>query len=670
MKEYKLRRRAPARETDGIDWDAALNPQQLAVVTAGTGPTLVIAGAGSGKTHTLTYRVARLLSNGVPPESVLLLTFTNKAARAMMERVGALVGDDVKRRMWGGTFHHIGHKIVRRWGKKLGYPDNFTVLDPADAALLMKGCLHETGVDVTKKRYPRGNTLHQIFSYCINTGSTVEEALAERAEDYVELADDIRDVFHTYQSRKLELGCVDFDDLLLLWKRLMVEFPDVRHEISSRFEHVLVDEYQDTNRMQGELVELAASVHGNLMVVGDDCQSIYRFRGAEYRNILEFPDRHAGCHQYRLETNYRSTPEIVDLTNRSIANNVHQFQKTLVAERPCGERPALLRLRDVGQQAAFVCERILDLADDGVSLDDIAVLYRAHYHSTELQIEMARYGIPFVIRSGVRFFEQAHIKDVLSYLKFIFNPRDEISFRRIAQHYNGIGGARAHDLWKVIRDAPDPLAAATDPQLGNVLPDRYKDSWHSLSGTLGKLRSQRLTSTPAHMIDSVMSGNYPSYLEKSFEKSENRLGDLEQLTHYAGQWDDLDRFLGEVVLMSEIAGQDILVGGDQPDEHVTLTSIHQAKGLEWKACFVLWLSDGHFPSANAADDEDGFEEERRLFYVATTRAKDELYLCHVVTHRRRDHRLITLRESPFIEELREDDPADEPWEAWKIEQGF
>lgn len=669
MKRYSLRR-SPTTTTSSIDWEEVLNPQQLEVVMAGSGPMLVIAGAGTGKTHTLTHRVARLIETGVPPEHILLLTFTNKAAREMIGRVAELVGHDVRNLVWGGTFHHVANRILRRHGSRLGYPEQYTILDPEDASILMKFCVHETGIDTTKRRFPRGRTLLDVFSFCINTQRKVEEVLEERADEYIGLADEIRDVFHTYQSKKLEVGAMDFDDLLLNWKRLLAEFDDVRQTLATRFEHVLVDEYQDTNALQGEIVDQMASVHRNLMVVGDDCQSIYGFRGAEYRNILEFGDRYPECDEYRLEINYRSTPEILELTNQSIANNEHQFRKELTTDRTSGERPALLRIRDVYQQSAFVCQRILDLADEGISMNDIAVLYRAHHHASELQVEMTRYGIPYVVRSGVRFFEQAHIKDVLAYLRFIFNPRDELAFLRLSQHHRGIGGKRARDLWTNIRAADDPLAAATDPQLGSILPARAQRAWKRCSGILGTLRQQRLTTAPAAMVDTVVESPYREYLENNFENVENRLGDLEQLGNYATQYGDLDRFLGEVTLMSSIAGQDIVVGGEKPDEFVTLSSIHQAKGLEWKVCFVLWLSDGQFPSANASETEADMEEERRLFYVATTRARDELYLCHVFSHRRRNQRMTVLRESPFIQELRNDDEeATDLWEQWVLDEG-
>ena len=662
MKQYRLRRR-PSVAAPDIDWEDVLNPQQLDVVQAGSGPLLVVAGAGSGKTHTLTHRVAWLLGQGVPPEAILLLTFTNRAAKEMLGRVATLVAQDVTRQIWGGTFHSVGLRLLRQHAGKLGYPDNFTILDPEDSAILMNYCVHATGIDVRRRRFPRGRTLVNILGRCIDTQSTVEEVVDDIADEFSDLTSEIRDVFHTYHGRKLEVGAFDFSDLVLSWKRLMTEFDDVRQQISGTFEHVLVDEYQDTNALQGELVDLTASFHGNLMVVGDDCQSIYGFRGAEYRNILEFTDRYPSCQSFRLETNYRSTPQIIDLTNRSIAHNEHQYRKTLRAERGDGELPALLRIRDVYQQAEFVCQRILDLAEEGFSLNDIAVLYRAHHHATELQVELTRYGIPFVVRSGVRFFEQAHIKDVLAYLRFVFNPRDELAFLRFAQHYNGIGAGRARDAWNVVQASDDPLRAATDPQLGSALGRRAADGWTHCAELLDRLAERRMTATPQQMVETVVNGSYGTYLRQKFDNVENRLGDLEQLAHHAEQFGDLDRFLGEVTLLTAPSGQDIVVGGDKPDEYITLSSIHQAKGLEWRACFVLWLSDGHFPSANAAAED--LDEERRLFYVASTRARDELYLCHVFSTNSRGRRVV-LRESQFIEELRGPSREGEPFESWSL----
>ncbi len=650
-----------------IDYESELNEQQRAVVLAGGGPLLVIAGAGSGKTHTLTYRVAHLVEQGVDPSRILLLTFTNKAARSMTDRVSSLLGGELGK-IWGGTFHSVANRILRQDGNLLGYPRDYTIIDTEDGATLMRACLAEA-LPNPDKRLPKPKVFMSIHSLCVNTQRNLEDVLFEDYPYFAEQIDDIRKVLRLYQSRKFEMALMDFDDLLLNWKTLLVEHEDRRAHWSKKFEHILVDEYQDTNHLQGEVVDLLAGEDGNLMVVGDDCQSIYAFRGADYRNILEFPDRYPACRQFKLEINYRSTPEILDLANRSIAHNEHQFHKTLRAHRPEGPKPALVAVRDVYQQAEFVCQRILELAEEGNSLDEVAVLYRSHYHSMELQVELTKRNIPYVVRSGLRFFEQAHIKDVLSYLRFIYNPRDEISFMRLAQHWRGIGAKRAQQLWDWANEGGDPLAAAASKDLGRRLPSRAASNWKDAEGILSRLRDQRMKASPGVMIETILEGGYEDVVQSSFDNAENRLGDLEQLANYAGQYEDLDRFLGEISLLTTLTGQDILVGGDEPDEYVTLTSIHQAKGLEWSACFVLWLAEGFFPSSRSMHDEEQVEEERRLFYVATTRAQDDLYLCHPFMHNKRGSGTVFLRPSQFVDELEDaDHPEKEPWERWVIDQ--
>jgi DNA helicase-2/ATP-dependent DNA helicase PcrA len=665
VKRYTLKKEARSGSSV-IDYDEDLNEQQREVVTAGGGPMLVIAGAGSGKTHTLTYRVAHLVERGVSPQNILLLTFTNKAARSMTDRVCDLLDLNVTS-LWSGTFHSIGNRILRKEATKLGYQQDYSILDSQDSATLMTACLSDANVGHLDRRFPKGRVLSRIYSYCVNTQQPIEEVLASHYPYFEELAEPIRRILRLYQTRKLEMSLMDFDDLLLNWKHLLVDHEEVRELYSRKFEHVLVDEYQDTNHLQGEVIDLMASAHNNLMVVGDDCQSIYAFRGADYRNILEFPERYDTCREYKLETNYRSTPQILELANASIRNNKNQFQKTLKSARNDGPRPALVKLRNVEQQAGFVCQRILELADEGLSLDSMAVLYRSHHHSMELQVEMTRRGIPYVVRSGVRFFEQAHIKDVLSYLKFLFNPRDELSFLRLAQQWRGIGSKRAQDIWMYTQSQADPLAAVTHEKLIDSLPKRAKSSWQQASALVATLRQKRMASRPSELIGSVLDSSYTDYARRTYENVENRISDLEQLANYADQYDDIDHFLGEISLLSGISGQEILVGGDVPDEYVTLSSIHQSKGLEWTAVFGLWLSDGQFPSSRAETDED-IEEERRLFYVMATRAKDELYLCQPLMHHGRRGRRTVLRESEFIEELRYSDQLDdEPFEEWLVD---
>lgn len=665
MKRYTIKNK-PRSGAATIDYEKVLNEQQRAVVTAGAGPMLVIAGAGSGKTHTLVYRVAHLVERGVAPENILLLTFTNKSARAMVERVSDLLNVNATS-LWGGTFHSVGNRILRREATRLGYGEEYGILDSQDASTLMRACVADAKVGHLDKHFPRGGVLTRIYSYCANTQRTVEDILAEQYPHFEELADPIRRMFRLYQTRKLEMSLMDFDDLLINWKILMESHPEVLEQYAAQFEHILVDEYQDTNQLQGEIIDLMASIHQNLMVVGDDCQSIYAFRGANYRNILEFPDRYEHCNVYRLETNYRSTPEILDLANTSIHFNQNQFQKTLLSARPPGQRPALIKLRGVAQQADFVCQRILELADEGQTLDQMAVLYRSHHHAMELQVEMTRRRIPYVVRSGIRFFEQAHIKDVLSYLKFLFNPRDELSFMRLASQWRGIGSKRSQDIWMYVQSQTDPISAVTDAKLIGALPKRASASWSNASKLLASLRDKRLSSTPSQLIDTILGSDFREHLHRSYDKADNRLADLEQLSVYSDNFGDIDHFLGEISLLSGLSGQEILVGGDMPDEYVTLSSIHQSKGLEWTSVFGLWLSEGQFPGSRAETEEE-IEEERRLFYVMTTRAREELYLCQPMIQQGKSGRRTVLRESQFIEELRylkDGKPA--PFEEWLVD---
>lgn len=667
MRRYTIKKDAPTH-TSSIDYNKDLNPQQRAVVQAASGPMLVIAGAGSGKTHTLTYRVAHLISRGVHPSKILLLTFTNKAARSMGDRVKALI-DVPLQDLWSGTFHSVANRILRTEASQLNYRQDFTILDTEDASTLMSACVAGAGVDHTEQRFPRGRKLQHIYSHCANTQSSLEQALAARYPYFKHLVEPIRAVLQLYQSRKLEMSLMDFDDLLLNWKRLLTEHPEAHTHYARKFEYLLVDEYQDTNHIQGEIIDLMASHHRNLMVVGDDAQSIYAFRGADYRNILEFQARYPDAQRFMLEINYRSTPQILSLANASIRFNQAQHPKTLRAHRPPGLLPALVKLRDVQQQAEFICQRILELADEGLPLDEVAVLYRAHHHAMELQLEMTRRNIPFVVRSGLRFFEQAHIKDVLAYLKFLFNPRDELSFLRLSQQWRGIGGKRSQSIWNLARDHQDPLEAVTSREIIDQLPRRAARSWRDASALIDRLRRDRLSSPPSELVQHILEGGYADYAERAFDEPSNRLDDLEQLAHYADQFGDLDHFLGEIALLSGMSGQEILVGGEVPDEYVTLSSIHQAKGLEWSAVFCLWLAHGHFPSSRAETQPD-LEEERRLFYVMSTRARDELYLCHPLMSAGRRGRQTVLRESEFIEELRYDDTLDQvPWEQWLVDAG-
>ena len=624
-REYVLQ---PYRESVQlqIDYERELNDAQRAAVTALPGPALVIAGAGSGKTRTLTYRVAYLLEQGVPADRILLLTFTNKAAKEMMGRVTDLIGQDMSE-LWGGTFHSIGHRVLRRHAEELGFNRSFTIQDREDAKGLVNACIAEAEIDVKATRFPKPDVVGDIGSLAINKQQTVREVIEERYPWFEPLAAQIEDVLTRYTARKQAQGLMDFDDLLVLWLKLLKEHEDVRELYQKRFQFVLVDEYQDTNQLQAELIDLLAERYKNVMVVGDDSQSIYSWRGANYENIIEFPQRYPKAQVYKIETNYRSTPEILQLANAAIAANTRQFAKELEASRGPGEKPVLAVCSAADEQAAFVAQRALELREEGIELNDMAVLYRSHFHALEMQLELTRRNIPFSITSGIRFFEQAHIKDVTSYLKWLANPRDEQAFKRLVLMLPGVGGKTAMKLWDQFLTAhTDATPMAETLQRCAAVPKKAKVPWAQFSATVSQLESEPVAGDAGKMIELIVEAGYDAYVEANYDKAPQRLDDIEQLGVFARQYETLETFLAELALLTNVeAEQD---RAEEDDEKIRLSTIHQAKGLEFKVVFVVMLCDGMFPSNRSLDSLDGEEEERRLFYVAITRAQDELYLSY------------------------------------------
>jgi DNA helicase-2/ATP-dependent DNA helicase PcrA len=618
-----------------IDYARELNEQQYAAVTAPPGPSLVIAGAGSGKTRTLIYRVAYLLEQGIPPERILLLTFTNKAAKEMMRRVADLLGQELAS-LWGGTFHSIGNRILRQHATLLGYQRDFTILDREDARHLISTCLAESNVDTKATRFPKAEVLGDIFSLALNTHKAIPEILRKQYDYFSHLAEQIADLRQRYAARKQATNAMDFDDLLALWLRLMQEHEEAREQYQRRFQFILVDEYQDTNRLQSDLIDLLAARHKNVMVVGDDAQSIYAWRGANYQNILKFPDRYPGAKIYKIETNYRSTPEILNVANAAISANVEQFAKELAPARKSGSKPATVVCGDAGEQAAFVAQRVLELREEGGNINRMAVLYRSHFHALELQLELTRRNIPFSITSGIRFFEQAHIKDVTAYLKLAANVRDELSFKRLAQLLPGIGGKGADKLWKTFSTAECGVRSADSKEAclasrlqgcaGNV-PKKAAVAWAQFVATIAQLEAKEIRDNASAMIELVIEAGYEDYLEESYANYRSRLEDLQQLAVFARQFPTVEDSLTQLALLTNIEAED-----GQPastdDERLRLSTIHQAKGLEFDVVFVIMLCDGMFPSERSMETRDGEEEERRLLYVAITRARNELYLSY------------------------------------------
>ncbi|OHB75497.1 MAG: hypothetical protein A2Z34_10225 [Planctomycetes bacterium RBG_16_59_8] len=631
-----------------IRYEQELNPVQLEVVTSGDGPSLVIAGAGSGKTRVLTYRVARLVESGVDPSSILLVTFTNKASREMMRRVELLLRADI-RRMWGGTFHHIGNLILRRHADRLGYGKNFSIIDRDDAKSLMDDCSGRLKKERNLRRFPKADVLLDVYSYCVNTVESPDRVIEKRYPWLMEFQDEAIMLFKRYDVRKKELNSMDFDDLLENWRRLLDD-PALREFYSRAFTHILVDEYQDTNRLQSTVIETIAGAEGNLMVVGDDSQSIYSFRGASFENIIDFPKRFPTCRVFKLEDNYRSIPQILDLANNSIRNNRRQHEKQLRAARKGGAVPEVVVCGSPVEQAKFIAQRVGDLREEGRSLKEIAVLYRAHYHSMELQMELTRRGIPFEVRSGIRFFEQAHIKDVAAYLRIVANPKDEVAWKRVLQLYPSVGKATAEKIWNAIRQSADPLAAVRGDTIGRLLSANGRKGWERLKGIVDALALPEKEQSPAHMIEEVLEGGYEEYLVLNFPNATGRTEDIRQLANYALGFNSLTTFLADLSLLSNVFGENA-AESEVGKENLILSTIHQAKGLEWEVVFMLWLVDGRFPDARAMREESGEEEERRLFYVAATRAKDRLTLTSPAVAREGAFMEVLQRPSRFLQEL-------------------
>ena len=553
---YTLNRTvAPTPAGRRIDYPGELNAQQCEAVTAGPGPMLVIAGAGSGKTRTLIYRVAYLLENGVAPANILLLTFTNKAAREMLDRVSLLLPEGADG-LWGGTFHSIGNKILRRHAETLGWRRGFSIMDREDQEDLMKTVIAAAGIDPKEKRFPKAEVVTDIFSMAVNTNRGIGHIVDTKYPYFLDQVDQLKAVHDMYERKKKSTNTMDFDDLLTKTLKLLTEHEEIAAIYQRQFQFVLVDEYQDTNHIQAEFVDVLAAQHQNIMVVGDDAQSIYSWRGADFRNILLFTKRYPAARTYKIETNYRSVPEILQVANAAIEANVDQFPKELTAHRETRSvKPALLELNDSNMQAQFVTQRILELRDEGVELNEIAVLYRAHFHALELQIELTRHGVPFAITSGLRFFEQAHIKDVASFLKFAANHHDEIAFKRIVRLLPGVGGAAADKLWAHFEkhlaesEAVDSFA---DAFLGAKVGAKSEKMWNQFVHTLEEIAPGGKLIAPSSAIESVVEAVYDDYAKAKFPNYEVRREELNVLANYARQYADPAEFLSQLALVTAL----------------------------------------------------------------------------------------------------------------------
>ncbi len=628
-------------------FDKLLNAEQLAAATAADGPLLVLAAAGTGKTRTLVYRVACLVERGVPPSALLLLTFTNRAAREMLERAqevaGAVVGQ-----VWSGTFHHICHRFLRRHATRLKYPNAFLILDRDDARSVIDDCVQ--GLKLKHRDFPRREVLNSLFSNAANRVLPIEDVIDENLSELAVDPMDIVRVHEAYQIAKAKLGLMDFDDLLVNGLRLLDEHPDICRSYQEQFRHILVDEYQDTNLLQSRFVDALGVLHRNVMAVGDDFQCIYTWRGADFRNIMEFPKRYPDAQIVKLEQNYRSVPEVLAVANACIAGNPEQFQKTLRPTRPPRNRPRVFYLRDGQEQADVVVELMRRYRADGCALRDMAVLYRAHFHSIELQVALSRAGLPHQVVSGVGVFEQAHVKDVLAFLRVAENPNDRLAFDRLLGMLYGLGPRSTATYWQKLGSAFDCRDERQRQKLLDLVKPAARVEWAAIDALLGDYHARNWGANGAEAIDRFQEAFYAHHLARTYENADNRLEDLRELALQIGRSSSVAAFLSEVALWTNVDHEFDKDRTVHP-EAVRLSTVHQAKGLEWPVVFVLWAAEGMFPSSRSMGESGNEAEERRLFYVAVTRARDELCILAPEWRRTRDGGAFYCKPSRFVTEI-------------------
>jgi len=631
-----------------IKYAELLNAAQLAAVTHREGPLLVIAGAGSGKTRTLIYRVARLIESGVPPGAILLLTFTRRASQEMLRRVELLVGE-AGRQVAGGTFHSFANLVLRRYGSVIGLKPNFTILDRSDMEDVVNLLRTRMGLASKERRFPKKGTIAEAISMARNKYRALADEIENDFPHLIEYEAEILKLAEQYEAYKRERSLLDYDDLLYRLEELLKRDEATRRRLSELYRYIMIDEYQDTNRIQAELVRLLAATHSNVMAVGDDAQSIYSFRGANFRNILDFPGLFGDARVIKLEENYRSLQGILDVANEVIARASEKYTKALFTQRRGDRRPLLVRAQDEHMQSRFVAQRILELREDGVGLDEIAVLFRSSFHSFDLELELQRRNIPFIKRGGFKFIETAHIKDVLAHLRVIANPADAVSWLRVLVLIEGIGNRRAERLI-------DELVKVAEPEraLGELLAKMAGRGQGAAAGgarlaaMLSGIRKE--ASRPADQLAEVMEYYLPIMRDTYPDDYPKRERDLEHFHSLADRYRSLEAMLADMALEPPNDSIGDILSVEPEEGYATLSTIHSAKGLEWRAVFVIWAADGRFPGPMSVSPED-LEEERRLMYVASTRARDELYLTYPIHMFDRAMGYVMGRASRFLEEL-------------------
>jgi len=624
-----------------INYERVLNAEQLKAVKEAEGPCLVLAGAGSGKTRVLTYRTIYLLEQGVHPSRICLLTFTNKAAGEMIRRIEKHFGS-VPEGLIAGTFHHVANVFLRRYYRYVSLPSNYAIVDREDSLAIIR----EISRTIFPEKEISPEVIQELLGLSANTSETIKDLIMTRFPNFSHIIARMETLQDAYSRRKREIGVVDYDDLLSFWlKLLMIQEPG--EKISRKLLYILVDEYQDTNRIQALILYQLARVNRNIMVVGDDAQSIYSFRGATVQNILEFPKFYSDAKLFYLQTNYRSTPEILNLANNVISHNRYQFPKVLKSIKSSGVKPVIVECYDKHSECAFVVNRIKELLKQEKP-SSIGILFRSRYQSAEIEIELNKLKIPYVVRGGLRFFEMAHIKDIIAFFRVYQNPKDEISWVRIFNLTRGIGKSSRDKLINFVKEKTSIDEIVNSDELKLIASARK--GWEQTKNILKKMKE---TKEISGQMDVILNGIYREYLETHYLDSEQRISDIESLKEIAGTWSNVEEFISQTSLQEHFRGEIKDTG-----EMLVLSTIHQAKGLEWKIVFIVGVCAYHFPHNLSCNDFAGIEEERRIFYVAITRAKEDLYITHYLS----DPRNFSYRKSIFIQEI-----SDNLIEQWKFD---
>lgn len=649
-KKYVLKKRSAVKTDYKVNYEQDLNEAQLEAVKSKEGAILVIAGAGSGKTKTLTYRVARLIEDGIKPENILLLTFTKKAATEMLSRA-TLVLDNRCEKVAGGTFHSFSNTILRKYSQLLGLKNNFTIMDRTDCEDIIN---HITGQMFPKKekRFPKKSTILDMYSKSVNKEIPTRKIIQDEFPQFEHCTDKIIEIHKAYVAYKRENSVLDYDDLLLYIKLLLENNDQLRKKLSNEYKYIMVDEYQDTNTLQADVIKLLSSEHNNIMAVGDDAQSIYSFRGANYRNILDFPKIFKDTKIIKLEQNYRSTQNILKFTNAIIEKAKEKYTKKLFSDIVSSQMPALICAKDTQMEADFICQRILELLDEDLSLSDICVLTRNARMSYNLEIELSKRAIPYQKFGGPKFMETAHIKDIVAHLRVLINPDDIISLSRILLLLKGVGASTVNSLLPILKGGENSNI--------KLLPTRKTENVKPLLIVLEKLRSELSKKKPSEIVSEILS-YYRPVLKDKYDDFNKREKDLEHFEYLSTQYSNLEDFISDLALEPPDASVEGMYKRNSDDEALTISTIHSAKGLEWDSVFIIGAVDGRFPSAYSFNSEEEMDEELRLMYVASTRAKNNLYITYPVDMYDYSMNMVLSKPSRFLDGI-----PDDILEKWDI----